>query len=191
MTAAIDCDHPPAGGWTTDDMDTLPDDGRRYELIDGVLHVSPSPTRIHQTVAARLVVALENIPCPEEYDVTQGVEVRISRRRSFIPDVLVTTAEAAARNPSKYQPHEVVLAVEIVSPSSSALDRGLKPMVYAEAGIPYSWRVETEPELTVACYRLTPAGGYEPVGTFDTVVDIGKPWQIKLPLDQLAPRQYR
>jgi Uma2 family endonuclease len=73
MTAALS-DRPPVGGWTTDDLDALPEDGVRRELLDGVLLVSPSPTDIHQIIAGRLMVALERT-CPPEYQVTQGVEV--------------------------------------------------------------------------------------------------------------------
>ena len=58
MTAALS-DVPPEGGWTTDDLDALPEDGLRRELLDGVLLVSPSPTRVHQIIAGRLRVALE------------------------------------------------------------------------------------------------------------------------------------
>src|SRR3982751_5346913 len=116
MTAALS-DVPPAGGWTTDDLDDLPDDGFRRELLDGVLLVSPSPTDVHQIIAMRLGVALEE-SCPPDRQVTQGVEVRISQRRSFIPDVLVATDEAAQRRARHYAPFEVVLAVEIWSPTS-------------------------------------------------------------------------
>ncbi len=79
MTAALNA-LPPAGGWTTDDLDALPEDGVRRELLDGVLLVSPSPTDIHQIIAARLMVALEET-CPGDLQVTQAVEVRLSPRR--------------------------------------------------------------------------------------------------------------
>ena len=62
-------------GWTTDDLDELPPDGRRRELIDGVLIVSPSPSNVHQIIAMRLGGALEAV-CPPEFDVTLGVEIR-------------------------------------------------------------------------------------------------------------------
>jgi hypothetical protein len=51
MTAAMS-DLPPADGWITDDLDALPDDGVRRELLDGVLHVSPSPTDITRSSPA-------------------------------------------------------------------------------------------------------------------------------------------
>lgn len=58
MTAAHDWLHPPADGWTVEHLATLPDDGIRRELIDGVLHMSPSPTQNHQLIAGRLMAAL-------------------------------------------------------------------------------------------------------------------------------------
>ena len=70
MSVAIDWDMPAPGEWTTDDLDALPDDGRRYELIDGVPIVSPSPTTGHQRLAGRLFAALDAL-CPPELAVTR------------------------------------------------------------------------------------------------------------------------
>src|ERR1044072_8348809 len=119
MTAALS-DWPPAGGWTPDDLDDLPEYGVRRELLDGVLLVSPSPSAVHQIIAMRLGVALEQ-SCPREYLVTQG------------------------------------LAVEIVSPTSQSMDRITKPALYARAGIPYYWRIETDGGITVHAHKIDPA----------------------------------
>jgi Uma2 family endonuclease len=187
MTAALS-DHPPSDPWTTDDLDTLPEDGFRRELLDGVLLVSPTPTDIHQVIAMRLGVALEDV-CPEELHVTQAVEIRMGPRRSFIPDVLVTTDEAARRGGRFYTPDEVVLAVEIVSPTSKSMDRVMKPALYAKAGIPHYWLVETQGDLTVDTYKLNPEDEvYVPSGSFTDLVDIGEPWEIKIPVARLRPR---
>jgi len=189
MTAALSEVYPPPGGWTTDDLDNLPDDGRRRELLDGLLIVSPSPAAAHQVIAGRLMVALE-AACPEQYAVTQGVEVRINRRRSVIPDVLVTTSAAAARRTAKYEPHELVLAVEIVSPTSESMDRLLKPVLYAKAGIPYFWRVEVEDgALAVNTYKIDPVDEvYTQTGRWTEAVEITEPFPISLPIAQLTPR---
>ncbi|MGW4466569.1 Uma2 family endonuclease [Micromonospora sp. NPDC004704] len=188
MTSALSDAYPPTGGWTTDDLDALPDDGHRRELLDGVLIMSPSPTAAHQTIAWRLAAALD-VDCPDEYDVTQGVEVRINRRRSFIPDVLVTTAAAAARRTAKYEPHEVVLAVEIVSQGSQSMDRILKPALYAQAGIPFYWRIEFEDGLTVYTYKIDPVHEvYTETGRWNKFVDTGEPWAMNLPVSRLIPR---
>ncbi|AVT39162.1 Uma2 family endonuclease [Plantactinospora sp. BB1] len=188
MTAALNDPYPPTGGWTTDDLDAMPDDGHRRELLDGVLIMSPSPTAAHQTIAWRLAAALDE-DCPDGYDVTQAVEVRISQRRSFIPDVLVTTAAAAARRTARYEPHEVVLAVEIVSEGSQSMDRILKPALYAKAGIPYYWRIETDGGLVVHTNRLDPVEEiYVETGRWTQSVDTGEPWPVNLPISRLTPR---
>lgn len=188
MTAALS-DPPPAGEWTTDDLDDLPDDGSRRELLDGALLMSPSPSRLHQTIAGRLMVALE-AGCPAQWDVTQAVEIRISRKRAFIPDVLVTRLEAAVHNPSWYFPEDVVLAVEIVSPGSMSMDRWLKPRAYAEVGIPFYWRVETEGGLTVYAHKLDASSAtYEETDVFTKDLIVTEPWPITLPLTKLLPRQ--
>jgi Uma2 family endonuclease len=155
MTAALSA-VPPAGGWTTDDLDSLPEDGFRRELLDGVLLVSPSPTDIHQIIAMRLGVALED-SCPAEFQV--------------------------------YAPHEVVLAVEIVSPTSQSMDRITKPALYAAAAIPYYWRIETDGGISVHTYKIDPESEmYRPFGTFDVEIDTVEPWPIKLPIAKLTPR---
>ncbi len=191
MAAELRDMEPPAGGWTTDDLDELPESHRRYELIDGALVVSPSPTNMHQTIAARLVVALED-GCPPEYDVTQAVEIRVSKRRSFVPDLLVTTAEAASAHPAKFAPHEVVLVVEVVSPGSLTMDRVTKAALYAQAGIPFYWRVETTDGIVVHTHRLDPESSvYLPTGEFGDAVVTDEPWSVDFPLSRITPRQYR
>jgi Uma2 family endonuclease len=189
VTAALSEDYPPVDGWTTDDLDELPEDGHRRELIDGVLIMPPSPTNTHQTIAGLLMVALMH-GTPSEFSVTQGVEVRVNKRRSLIPDVMVTTAEAADREPSKFAPHEVVLVIEIVSPGSQTLDRFAKPALYAEAGIPFFWRIETAEGIEVHTHRLDQtAGRYVETGLFTTIIDIEQPWPIKIPIGRLTARR--
>lgn len=191
MTAALSELHPPPGGWTTDDLDELPEDGHRYELIDGMLIVPPSPTSPHQKLATKIETSLE-ASCPQELVVLQGVEVRISQRRSLTPDVLVVTAEADGRGPSKFRPHEVILAIEIVSPGSTTMDRVTKPALYAQAGIPYYWRVETESGVVVHTHRIDPAAEvYRETGSFDSVVEVAEPWPLRLPVKEIIPASYR
>jgi Uma2 family endonuclease len=189
VLAALDYDLPESGHWTTDDLDALPEDGRRRELIDGVLIVSPPPTTLHQTLAGRLMNALA-ATCPAELYVTQGVEIRISRRRSLTPDVLVVTAQAAARNPSHFLPHEVALAVEIVSPGSQTMDRVTKPALFAQAGSPLYWRIETEHGIEVHTGQLDPSAEvYRSTGSFTEVVKVDQPWEIRLPVRDFTPRR--
>jgi Uma2 family endonuclease len=187
MTAALS-DVPPTNGWTTDDLDALPEDGVRRELLDGVILVSPSPSSVHQVIAMRLGVALEQT-CPDHLFVSQANDVRINPRRLFIPDVLVTTFEAAQRRSGAFAAEEIVLAVEIVSPSSQSMDRVMKPALYAKAGIPFYWMIEIDGGLTVHTYKLDFEDEvYQPSGTFTDAIKIDEPWRIEIPIAGLRPR---
>ncbi|MGX6602895.1 Uma2 family endonuclease [Micromonosporaceae bacterium Da 78-11] len=187
MTAAMS-EIPPADGWTTDDLDDLPEDGVRRELLDGVLHVSPSPSSMHQVIAMRLGVALEQT-CPDHLFVTQANDVQLSPRRLFIPDVLVTTLEAAKRRSGKFFAAELTLAVEIVSPRSQSMDRVMKPALYAKAGIPFYWMIETDGGLTIHTYQLDFEDEvYQPSGTFTETIKLNEPWSIEIPVSTLRPR---
>ena len=189
MTAALS-GAPPEGGWTVDDLDALPDDGVRRELIDGALHVSPSPTSVHQVLAAYLMVALDQT-CPDHLFVSQSNDVQLSSRRLFIPDVLVTTFEAARRRDGSFTADEVALVVEIVSPGSQSMDRVLKPALYAKAGIGSYWLIETDGGITVHTHRLDRnADVYEPTGSFTDVIRTGEPWHIEIPIAGLRPRNF-
>jgi Uma2 family endonuclease len=189
MTAAMS-EHPPADGWTVYDLETFPEDNVRRELLDGVLLVSPSPSNTHQLITMRLGVALE-ATCPPDFLVTQNVDVRFNDRRSFTPDVLVITDAAARRTERPFMAHEVILAVEIVSPTSVGMDRITKPAIYAQAGIPFFWRIETDGAITVHAYRIDPVHEvYLPVGTFRDVIDVAEPWPVRIPISKVTPRHF-
>jgi len=137
-----------AGPYTIEDYYALPEDGQRYELLDGSLIVSPFPSGTHQRIALELVRVLDQT-CPVELEVIQ-MAVRI-RDSVLIPDLVVAHTAAVDRAPKDLEPADVELVVEIVSPSNARVDRVLKPTVYAEAGIPGFWRIELDtdrgPEL--------------------------------------------
>lgn len=85
--------HTHAASLTRADLESLPDDGYRYELVDGVLLMSPSPRPVHQRAVARLLAALgEN--CPREMEVLPApVDVELAEDTVLIPDVVVGLRE--------------------------------------------------------------------------------------------------
>jgi Uma2 family endonuclease len=182
---------PQARTWTADELDELPDDGIRRELIDGVLIVTPAPLPSHQQLAMLLGAWLER-HCPPEFTANQGVEVRFSSTRTFIPDVIITSTQAMVSKVPRFLPQDVHLAVEIVSPSSISMDRVLKPALYAAAGIPNYWRIELDGGMAVHTFALDPVTQvYRETGTFGTTIVVETPWPMKLPLDEVAPRDLR
>lgn len=161
---------------TADEYDALPPNSRR-ELVDGVIRMQATPTFRHQEVVMALTFALKRI-CPPDLRVTREQEIRLADRLRRNPDVLVVAATAVTPHRSRYLPHEVVLAAEVVSPGSESQDRREKPAEYAEAGIPHYWRVEINPEIVVHTFRLGDTG-YVETGVFtdgDTVRAPGLGW---------------
>jgi Uma2 family endonuclease len=135
-----------SGPWTVDDVLALPEDSRtRIELVGGALVMSPSPGVPHQRASRRLAAILEGAA-----DAAGGLEVLeavnlIVPDGLVIPDIVVADAQAAAEAKLTLDPHDVILVVEIASPSTRVTDTKLKPQLYAAAGIPSYWRVDLEP----------------------------------------------
>jgi Uma2 family endonuclease len=172
----------PSGGWTVDDLDALPESHHRYELTDGALTVSPSPSSLHQAVAARLLVRLE-AAAPEPLAVTQAVEIRFGRQLTRIPDVLVVRSDQPGRH--WFAPSEVLVAVEIESPGSHLEDRATKPALYAGYGIPHYWRIELEPPL-VSMHRIGHGDAYQMTGAGPRL-SVSEPFAVDLAVAELLP----
>jgi Uma2 family endonuclease len=127
------------GGWTTTDLEALPDDGQRYEIVDGVLLVSPSPAIPHQRVSMRLAQVLIGA-CPPGFEVFAApLDWQPAANRSFEPDLLVVNRSDATGAKLTGVP---ALVVEIASPSTARIDRTLKFSAYADSGVPQYWIVD-------------------------------------------------
>jgi Uma2 family endonuclease len=164
--------------WTVDDLARLPDDGLRYELVDGVLLVSPAPRPRHQRAVLKLALLLRE-SCPDSLEVfIAPLDFQPTRRRSFQPDVLVVRVEDIGEENVQQPP---VLAVEVLSPGTRARDQLLKRGVYAESGIPSYWLVDPDaPSLTVLW--LGEDGGYDEVAMVhgDEAYDATRPFAVSV-----------
>ncbi len=129
--------------YTVEDLFEMPDDGNRYEVLEGALIVSPSPDFWHQIIGDRLQTALE-AAAPQGVMVLTAITVRLGGDETgLVPDVVVTGVDPASR-PKLLDPADVLAVVEVVSPSSGTHDRVLKPDRYASFGIDCFWRVELD-----------------------------------------------
>ena len=131
---------------TRADLDAMPDDGHRYELIDGVLIVSPSPSWPHQRAVSRLLRLLED-SCPPGLEVLTGpFDVALADDTVMIPDILVALMSDLTHRDLPVAP---VLAVEVLSPSTRRFDLMTKRSRYESAGTGSYWVVDPiEPSLT-------------------------------------------
>ncbi len=133
--------------FTEDDLADTPEDGRRYELVDGVLVVSPAPKFNHQRCLTRLVLLLGAADAGPLEVVVGPYEVRFSHETVLIPDLLV--ARTADLKPARLETAPV-LVVEVRAPSTRRFDEGTKRLVYEAGGVPAYWLVDPdEPRLTV------------------------------------------
>ena len=162
------------GPWRFDELAGLPDDERRYEVVDGCLVVTPPPSPWHQLVGNLLLRQLGAAAPAEwtptyEWPLPMGTDGRV-------PDLAVVRTAALPRGPEGVVgPEALGLVVEVVSPSSRKTDRFAKPGEYAEAGIPLFWRVETEPDVLVVAHRLA-AGRYVEVARVRAQGEVPAPW---------------
>lgn len=131
--------------WTVAERNALPDDGNRYEVVDGELLVSPSPSLLHQIAVAELFAALrEYVRAHEMVCVMAPADVTFSPRRVVQPDLLVAPF-VQGRQPSRLEEiRRLVLAAEVLSPTTARADRYVKRRLYQSEGVREYWIVDTE-----------------------------------------------
>lgn len=149
--------------WTESDLDALPDDGHRYEIVDGSLLVTPPTKDDHQGIGMNLAILLRQA-APEGWRVLYELGVRVPGG-NLIPDIAVLKP-GSAHSVHWRDASDVALVVEIASQSTEATDRSLKVIKYAEAGIPAYWRIARDGAVTI--HSLADEGQYG-------IADIVKP----------------
>jgi len=162
--------------WTVDMVHALPDDGNRYEVIEGELLVSPTPSLLHQSAVLHLAALL--LPYARQAAVTVHVApaaVTWSDRTEVQPDVLAIPL-VNGRPAVRFEDAGVLLlAVEVLSPSTTRTDRFAKRRAYQKRGVPEYWIVDPVGRLVE---RWRP-GDEEPDIFFDSLT-----WQ---PNPDVAP----
>ncbi len=163
--------------WTVDDLARIPDDGLQYELLDGMLLVSPSPAARHQWASGRLFLLLSE-GCPAGMKVFFApLDWQPDPLTSFQPDLLVVRDEDVE---IKNITRPLVLAVEILSPSTRRKDLFLKRSKYEDAGVASYWIVDPEAPSITALDLVD--GHYVTVGeaTGHGVLMLEKPYPITI-----------
>lgn len=159
---------------TVADIEAMPDDGQRYELIDGVLVVSPAPVWRHQDVQAALL-GLLRAAAPDDIRVLGAPAAAIIDERTWVePDIM------AARKSDfgdKYLDHPPLLAVEVLSPSNRIYDLNTKFARYERAGIASYWVVDPD-ERRLVVWELAD-------GRYAEVADVGpgESWSAVRPFE--------
>ncbi|BDU08623.1 Uma2 family endonuclease [Nocardia cyriacigeorgica] len=130
---------PRSDRWTAADLDHMPDNGLRYEVLNGQLVVNAAPKPRHQWLIKWLDRTLDQSLPPGLFTIA-GVGVLIGDDEA-IPDLIVGRGDIPMDGRG-VPADRVQLAVEVVSASTTLQDRMVKPVLYAAAGIPNYWRFE-------------------------------------------------
>ena len=163
--------------WTVDEVRALPDDGNRYEVIDGELLVTPAPSWLHQQAAMEFLFLVRPYAhrCALDCYIAPA-EVAFSPRRSVEPDLFVVPRMDGRRATHFEEVQRLVLAVEVISPSSARADRYRKRHLYQSEDVPEYWIVDPDarfverwrpaddaPEIVVESLAWAPQEDVEPL----------------------------
>lgn len=162
--------------YTVDDLDAMPDDGRRRELIDGMLFVTPAPGWSHQEMGLALYRRLHLLCPPELHVLAAPFGVRTSLHDEVEPDVLVCRYSDLTE---KNLPVAPVMVAEVASPSTRLHDRNTKQAHYARLGVPSYWVLDPRAPGELEVLELVD-GRYRPraraIG--DDTVTVERPFAV-------------
>jgi Uma2 family endonuclease len=133
--------------FTAADLATMPDDGQRYEVINGELFVTPAPGGRHQPVVTRLMeVLLPYLAAGSLRDqlLTSPADITLAVDTLVEPDLLVADTTAFIRSGKWTDVTTLFLVIEIISPSTARTDRTLKRLAYQQHGVPHYWIVDPD-----------------------------------------------
>jgi Uma2 family endonuclease len=176
--------------FTVEDLERMPDDGRRYELIDGMLIVSPAPGPPHQRAAFVLGMLLDGA-CPVDLVVFgTPVNVRFSLLSALEPDVVVARVEDA-RGAGARLTSTPVLVGEVLSPDSVLRDLNLKKAAYERFRIPSYWVVDPDLDRpSLHAFELTDKNSYAEVAhvTGDEAFLASRPFRVEIVPSRLVEK---
>jgi Uma2 family endonuclease len=142
--------------WSVDDLQDLPDDGQRYEVIDGELFVTPSPSWTHQKAVLQVSRILGDYLHGEGIGdvIVSPADVVFSRARAVQPDLFAVPL-VDGRSPRRFEDvRRLLLAVEVLSPSTARADRVAKRLLFRDEGVAEYWIVDLDARTIE---RSTPA----------------------------------
>jgi Uma2 family endonuclease len=132
--------------WTADMVRALPDDGLRHEVIDGEHIVTPAPSWTHQGAVLQLARRLMDYLAEHSigHVVIAPADVEFDEHNMVEPDLFVVPLVAGKRPSAWEDVRALLLAVEVLSPSTVRTDRFRKRRLYLQKGVPEYWIVDVD-----------------------------------------------
>jgi Uma2 family endonuclease len=168
----------PQASWTAEMARALPDDGQRYEVLDGELYVSSAPGWSHQSIVQALFLVIHPYVEANALGWTRlsPSDVELSPKRLVQPDLFVVPDTGAGQPRSWRDVKALLLTVEVISPSTARTDRFMKRPLFQSAGVPEYWIVDgsarsverwrpgdERPEVIPELLEWQPRPGVEPL----------------------------
>jgi Uma2 family endonuclease len=124
----------------------LPDNGKRYELIHGEVHLTPAPTTRHQFILRNLSISLGIYLAHDPHGeiAFAPLDVRLGEDTALQPDLIFVSNARATIIQESFIEGAPDLVVEILSPSTAAHDRATKLSIYAGAGVKEVWLIDSQ-----------------------------------------------
>ena len=131
---------------TYEELRQFPDDGRRYELIHGEVHVAPSPNTKHQLSLLHPTASLDRYLSNNRLGMIffAPMDVRLAADSAVQPDLIFISSARTGIILENYIDGAPDLVVEILSPSSATYDRASKLALYSEMGVPWVWLLDPQ-----------------------------------------------
>jgi Uma2 family endonuclease len=181
---------------TYEDLQGMPEDGRRYEILHGELHVTPAPSTTHQRISRNLEFALhthvEAHGLGEVFDAP--IDVILDRSTVVQPDLVSIARARLGMVRERGVSGAPDLVVEILSPATEQRDRGAKQQLYARYGVSHYWLVDgaarTVTELVLAQNAYAVHGvhhvgePFEPAVLPGLAIDLAAVFPSALPADE-------
>ena len=133
--------------WTAAMVRELPDDGNRYECIDGELLVTPSPVNLHQSMVGALYRVLFPYTRDARVGFVQFAPLDVEFEDGLVQPDLLAFRLAPATEGRRFRARDLLLFVEVLSRSTARYDRGAKREFYARIGVPEYWIVHPASRL--------------------------------------------
>ena len=173
-----------AEGLTIADLEAMPEDGHRYELLGGSIVVNAAPAPRHQRASGALNDLLRRA-CPPGHEVFYApVDLDLVGEQRVEPDLVVAPSGSVGE---KRLSLPVLLVVELVSASTAVWDTVSKRAAYAASGIEHYWLIDTRKGQERFTALSLPSGAheYEVVAEDDTVIDVDAPVAVSVALAAL------
>jgi Uma2 family endonuclease len=135
--------------WTVDEVHALPDDGNRYEVVDGELFVSPAPTWQHGRAVRQLYLRMAAYigGQPVADVILAPADVTYGPRTVVQPDLFAVPLVGGRAPRTWAEAGRLLLAVEVLSPGTARADRHVKRRLYQREGVPEYWIVDVDARL--------------------------------------------